>query len=338
MKKFTTLVAVSLMAIAAQAENPVITLDLTKSTTKLEFNASNGSWTGTYDDDEESIESQVFSFFHGSMSDWNTWWGFTASNSADNTRPENTLTHQWSNMAKGGIVLDENGEIKFDSFGAPEVSAKVPYIVAFTMETMAARPADLTFNTGKLYEPVGIYVNLNSYAYYSMVWGDSFARAFTNGDKFTLIIHGVAADDSEKTVETTLGSYSNGDLTLTRGWKYVDLTSLGAVNEIYFSMKSTDSGAYGMNTPAYFCLDKLMVREADDSNSAISEIPAERNDNILYDRGTHTITLLREGFAIIYNTAGNMVGSFDTQTHSIESLPRGVYIVKSGNNSLKVVR
>lgn len=336
MKKFTTFVAVLFTAMAAQAENEVITLDLTKATTKLEFNESNGSWTGTYDDDAESIESQVFSFFHGSMSDWNTWWGFTASNSADNTRPANTLTHQWSNMAAGGIVLDENGDIKFDSFGAPQVSSDVPYIVGFVMPTMSARPGDLTFNTGKLYEPVGVYVNLNSYSYYSMEWGDSFARAFTNGDKFTLTIHGVAEDGSEKTVDAVLGSYSNGDLTLTRGWKYVDLTSLGAVNELYFSLSSTDSGAYGMNTPAYLCLDKLMVKEAD--SSGVSTIAAENNETILYDRDTHTITLQKEGFAIIYNSTGNMVGSFDSQSHSIETLPRGVYIVKSGNNSLKIAR
>ena len=325
-------------AMAANAASDVITLDLTKSTTPLEFDSGNGSWTGTYDDDEESIESQVFSLSKGSMGDWNTWWGFTASNSADNSRPANTLTHQWSNMACGGIVLDDNGEIKFDSFGSPKVSSDVPYIVAFAMGMMGPRPADITFNTDKLYEPVGVYVNLNSYTYYSLECGDSFARAFTNGDKFTLTVHGVAADDSEKTVETTLGSYSNGDLTLSRGWKYVDLTSLGAVNELYFTLDSTDSGDYGMNTPAYFCLDKLMVREAADNSSAIDNIIADNDCDIHYDRVSHTITLQKEGFAVIYNSAGNMVGSFDSQSHSIEALPRGIYIVKSGNKSLKVIR
>ena len=70
-------------------------------------------------------------------------------------------------MAAGGIVLDDNGNIKYDSFGAPEVSSKVPYIVGFVMPTMSARPSDLTFTTDKVYEPVGVYVNLNSYAYFS---------------------------------------------------------------------------------------------------------------------------------------------------------------------------
>ncbi len=32
------------------ANDGVITLDLTKSTTPLQFNPENGSWTGTYDD------------------------------------------------------------------------------------------------------------------------------------------------------------------------------------------------------------------------------------------------------------------------------------------------
>ncbi|MDE6291506.1 MAG: hypothetical protein K2M16_08235 [Muribaculaceae bacterium] len=50
----------------AADQSPII-LDLSKSTTELTFNAENGSWTGTYDDDAESIESQCFSFLHQSL-------------------------------------------------------------------------------------------------------------------------------------------------------------------------------------------------------------------------------------------------------------------------------
>lgn len=103
MKKLFTLAAMAMISgmVFAENTNPVITLDLSKSTTPLEFNAENGAWTGTYDDDETAIESQCFSFVHNSMSDYQMWWGFTASNSTDNKRQENTITYQFSNMAKG---------------------------------------------------------------------------------------------------------------------------------------------------------------------------------------------------------------------------------------------
>lgn len=333
MKKTSFFLVALFYATAANAKSETITLDLTNSTTPLEFNETNGSWTGTYDDDAESIDSQVFSFVHNSIADWNTWWGFTASNHADNARPENTLLQQWSNMAKGGIVLDENGEVKLDTFGAPVVSSEVPYLVAFYGFMMGARPVDMSFTDGKSYEAVSVYVNLNSYPYYSMEYGDSFARAFTNGDKFTLTIHGVAPDETEKTVDVDLASYANGDLTINRGWKYVDLSSLGEVNELYFTLSSTDTGDYGMNTPAYFCLDKLCVKSVE--HSSVKNI---MQVNICYDRSSHTITLDGNNFAILYDVLGTQLMTIDGPTADVSSLPAGVYLVKSGNSSLKFVK
>lgn len=336
MKKTVFFLAALTVAATANAESEKITLDLTKSTTTLEFNATNGSWTGTYDDDAESIDSQVFSFVHSSIADWNTWWGFTVSNHADNSRPENTLLQQWSNMAKGGIVLDEKGEVKLDDFGAPAVSAEVPYLVSFYGFMMGERPVDMSFIDGKSYEAVSVYVNLNSYSYYSMEYGDAFARAFTNGDRFTLTIHGVAPDETERTVDVDLASYSNGDLTINRGWKYVDLSPLGIVNELYFTLASTDSGDYGMNTPAYFCIDKLCVKPVEES-SAINNIQDKRTA-ISYDRDSHVITLDGSDFAIVYDVSGHQLMTIDGTTGNVSQLSSGVYLVKSGNSSLKFVK
>ncbi|MCH5219286.1 MAG: DUF4465 domain-containing protein [Muribaculaceae bacterium] len=331
----SALLGVSLF-VCAQNESEIIVLDLSKSTTPLTFDTTNGMWEGTYDDDETEIESQVFSFVHNSMSDYNTWWGFTASNSVDNKRQDNTLTYQFSNMGLGGIVLNEDGTIKTNSFGAPETSGEMPYLVAFAMTGFSKHPADMTFIDGESYEAVGAYFNLNSYTYYCIEYGDSFARAFNNGDKFTLTVHGIADDDTEKTVDVELAAYNNGNLTINRGWTYVDLSELGVVNQIWFSMNSTDSGAYGMNTPAYFCMDKLMVRPA--GNNAVNSVTTVKN-NIRYDRASQMVYLHDTDFAMIYDAAGRCVmTSSDTDFFSVKHLPAGIYIVKAGNNKLKIAR
>lgn len=320
----------------ATAASDIITLDLTNPVTKLEFNADNGAWTETYNDDAESIDSQVFSFVHSSMGAYKTWWGFTASNKVDNTKQSDFITYQFSNMAEGGIVLNEDGTIKKNEKGSPVVSADVPYIVAYYSAYMSLRPVDMTFTDGANYEAIGVYVNLNSYAYYSVVEGDSYCKPFGDTDKFTLTIHGVSADNSEKTVDVSLASGENGDLTATRGWKYVDLTSLGTVNELYFTMSSTDSGAYGMNTPGYFCLDKLQVRRAHDGVGATS-IDAD-GVNIAYDRLSKTVTVSGVEFAVIYDVAGSAVMSTQTGVIDISSLPAGVYIVRAGSKQLKIAK
>jgi len=232
-------------------------------------------------------------------------------------------------------VLNEDGTVKTDENDMPVVSAEVPYMVAYASSSFAKHPADMAFNDGKAYEAVGVYVNLNSYPYYCIEYGDSYARAFHNGDKFTLTIHGIAPDESERTVDTELASYTNGDLTINRGWKYVDLSSLGIVNQIYFSLKTTDVGQWGDNTPTYFCLDKLMVKPV--STSGISTVNA--NDaNISYDRANKTVSIGNASFASVYNTAGQCVMSSENNSFDISSLSAGIYVIKAGNSSLKIVK
>ena len=326
---FTTVLAQS------STEN-LIVLDLSKAITELKFNSTTGAWTGTYDDDETEIESQVFSFVHNSMSDYNTWWGFTASNSVNNSKQANFLTYQFSNMGLGGIALNEDGSIKTDRFGAPVTSSDMPYLVAFAMTGFSRHPADMTFNTEQSYEVVGAYFNLNSYTYYTVMDGDAMARAFTNGDKLTLVVHGVAPDGAEKTVDVEMASYANGNITINRGWSYVDLSALGVVDQIWFSMTSTDSGAYGMNTPAYFCMDKLMVRPAD--NNSLSNVQADNKCMITYDRSTNTVHLNGNDFAMVFDQSGRCVMSSDTNNFSIKHLSAGIYIIKSGNSQVKIAR
>lgn len=200
---------------------------------------------------------------------------------------------------------------------------------------MGERPLLLGFNDDKSYEAVGMYVNLNSYPYYCIEYGDNFARAFNNGDNFTLTIHGVAPDESEKEITVSLASYTNGNLTINRGWSYVDLSELGVVNEIYFTMKSTDTGAYGDNTPAYFCMDKLMVKEA--TGSGMNGIAANRA-GISYDRSSKTVTVEGADFMQVYTTTGNLVKSTEESSLSINDLSAGIYVVKAGNAVKKIVR
>ncbi|MBD5289451.1 MAG: DUF4465 domain-containing protein [Bacteroides sp.] len=328
------LTATFFTAASMAAEESLITLDLTKSTTPLSFNEQTGAWTGTYDDDEESIESQCFSFVHNSMADYNTWWGFTASNSADNSSRTDYITYQFSNMAKGGIELNENGTVALDDFGAPVVNPEVPYLVAYYSSFMSRRPVDMTFNREGSFEAVEVYINLNSYTYYSVEDGYYPARPFTNSDALTLTIHGVAPDGSEKEVVVTPASYSNGDLTINRGWRRVDLSSLGTIDELYFTMDSTDTGSWGPNTPLYFCMDKLTVRETT-MTGIEAPVAAER---INYDRESKNVTVEGAGFAQLLTASGEVLLSTDEPSFSISAFPAGVYIVRTPHSSLKIAK
>lgn len=108
-----------------------------------------------------------------------------------------------------------------------------------------------------------LYYTNNTYAVLSMQQGDGFARKLTyeNKDWFKLTFIGEnAAGEKTGEVEVYLADFRTADAGgILTEWTKVDLTALGKVNKIRFSMESTDGSQYGMNTPAYFCMDNIAI-------------------------------------------------------------------------------
>lgn len=193
--------------------------------------------------------SHTFTDYGGGMGISN---GFVATRSTDNTYHEPMYAHQFNVMTQGGV----NGPgtpclvANWDTMGTDDVELadRCCLIVNLTDRVKGFRPAQT-------------YVTNTCYAYYTMLNGNDFCRPFAKGDRLTLTAHGVHADGSESTTSFYLADMVNGDpaTEIVRTWKSWDLTPLGEVICIYFTMDSTDSGQWGMNTPAYFALDGLTV-------------------------------------------------------------------------------
>ena len=111
------------------------------------------------------------------------------------------------------------------------------------------------------------YVCNSTYAALAMLYGYYVGRPldYDHKDWFKLIAEGIKPDGtSSGTVEFYLADFrtlSSPGVIL--GWSYVDLSPLGKVTAIRFDMQGSDSGDYGLNTPAYFCFDNLSVTISD---------------------------------------------------------------------------
>ena len=108
----------------------------------------------------------------------------------------------------------------------------------------------------------GIYVTNTTYAHNSMRDGDQFAKKFTNLDQdyFKLLITSFNNGIDVDTVEFFLADFTHLDSLqdyIVNDWKYVDLSSLGLVDSIKFSLISSDVSQFGMKTPAYFAIDNI---------------------------------------------------------------------------------
>lgn len=120
----------------------------------------------------------------------------------------------------------------------------------------------------------GFYITNTTYAAKVVKYGNSFSRAFgdTTGtacgcpqgsypDWFKVSIkgykNGTMLNDS---VEFYLADYrfSNNSLDyIVWNWQWVNCSTLGQVDSIQFFMYSSDTGPWGMNTPAFFSMDNF---------------------------------------------------------------------------------
>ncbi|MBR5086561.1 MAG: DUF4465 domain-containing protein [Muribaculaceae bacterium] len=275
MKKiFTLFTAVALTASAAVAG--VITLDLNKpmNPTSLEYN-ENGIWTGCYDDvnytwlefGDENGEFMLSHLIDGEGASWGGyyWDGFCPALGGDQTdygtagSSASWTTNYGGCMAGGGCVINDDGTVTAD----PAEPYLVAYYSSWAMEGPSNQVMFMDKDGNTTFTPVGVYVCNHPWPYYGCEHGDGFGRAFEEGDYFELVAHGVDADENEKTVSINLVEFTNGELIALNDWTFFDLSSLGEVESVYFTLNSTDSGDYGMNTAAYFCMDKFMVEDGE---------------------------------------------------------------------------
>lgn len=119
----------------------------------------------------------------------------------------------------------------------------------------------------------GMYICLSSYTYGVIEYGNTFgsigeATPLEDIDGyFKLLAYGYNATtptNGGDPVEIYLANYSLDEndgiikdpITI---WEYFDLSSLGTVTHVEFNLEGSDSGAYGLNTPAYVCMDNISV-------------------------------------------------------------------------------
>ncbi|HIE15751.1 MAG TPA: DUF4465 domain-containing protein [Bacteroidales bacterium] len=200
-----------------------------------------------------------------------------------------------------------------------------------------------TFNTtyikfDSLMQVEGLYVTNSTYAYISMRDGDYFAKKFggTSGDDpdwFKLTIFGYNEGNLTDSVEFYLADYRFSDNSqdyILKDWQFVSLTTLGNLDSLVFGLSSSDVGSYGMNTPAFFCMDNMTFSVTGetviDDLQAVSVYPNPFSDRITIDSDEkiNHITILNVNGNIIKQINSNDVGNISI---NVSDLSSGIYFI-----------
>lgn len=170
-----------------------------------------------------------------------SWSGFVVSNQTDIETPG--YVNQYSVMA--GKAAGGNN------------------FAVFFRDAYNAANNEIAFKNGVERRFKSLAVCNATYAYLSMKEGDSFAKKFEKDDWFKLSIDAYDANNLKiDSIEVYLADFRQGKQEILSTWKTVDLSTLGEVNKLSFALSSSDNGIWGMNTPAYVCLDNLVYVES----------------------------------------------------------------------------
>ncbi len=191
---------------------------------------------------------------------------------ADITVDQFVLVHGWGDYGFGGGFTYSSctNDTTASNSNLSAITKKGvkgnTYFISYTGSENYGLPAEVSFKDGKAYQAKECYVTNSTSAYLAIKEGkDDYGscKQWTDNDKFTLIIKGFNGENETGTIEFLLAD----GLDIVSTWQQVDLTKLGKVTKIQFSLTSTDMVSYDggttyyANTPLYFCLDQLTVTE-----------------------------------------------------------------------------
>ena len=302
MKK-TLLIAIAFIGLTATIEAQVATFD------GLALD-STGFWNGS--DGTGNYTEEGFSFFNSYEDAWGSWSGFSISSVQDDT------TGTWANQYAVNTGMAYSGA----NFAVATMGASV----FFDLKTVD-----------------GFYITNSTYSSQSMLNGDNYAKKFggetgNDEDWFMLSVSGMIDSMATDTIEFYLADYRFADNTedyIINNWTWLDLSSLGNITSLQFDWSSSDNGDWGMNTPAYFCMDDLAVNTVgvkEIAYSAFSLYPNPVNNQFVVNTSGNLIVLDLAGKTVFSTlvSAGEFV--------SISELKTGIYFVKMGSSIQKIVK
>ena len=206
--------------------------------------ASNSYWNGS---DGSGGFSSGGAFFNNSYdSDYGSWsgWSYSNVNYSNTSFEPDPIGNPW---------------YQFAAVTGTGVGGNAIYAVGYGNSGMLSDGVLPTIAIPNGMQVQSAMFTNTTYAAASMLNGDQFAKQFGPSDWFLLTISGLNSSGSSV---GSVNYYLASSGTITTKWQTVNLSSLSLATSLEFDLHSSDTGLYGMNTPAYFAMDDLVLSPA----------------------------------------------------------------------------
>ena len=176
--------------------------------------------------------------FYNQKGQW-SWDGFALSTMKD------TVTNGYTNQ--------------FSAFAGEGASSSKKYLIGYGDKAKFTLP----YLSGKK-SVTSFEVTNTTYTGLSMKNGDQYAKQFNEKDKdyLKLWIIGYMGGKAKDSLSYNLADFSlldNSKHYIQKPWKKIETSKLSEIEEVRFRLESTDNGDWGMNTPAYFAIDNIVI-------------------------------------------------------------------------------
>ena len=185
------------------------------------------TYLNTYKEEGATFNT-TYNKYSSPYGDSDYWFGYAISQRKETTFSPNTRTP------------DQYNNIVGKAFGGDKFCVVQTYGESIVFDR-AVTLADMAYTN-------------SAYVVNSILNGDNYAKKFDENDYLNCTVEGYSSDSTlVGTVKIDLAS--NGKYVDT--WKQADLSKLKGVKYVKFTFTGSDTGDYGLNTPAYICIDNL---------------------------------------------------------------------------------
>jgi hypothetical protein len=215
--------------------------------------------------------------------------------------------------------------------------------------------SSITINN-PIFDVLQFHISNSTYAYNSMRDGDAFAKKFggvtgDDPDWFKVTIKAYGNSNFIDSLDFYLADFrftDNSQDYIIKDWVYLNAIigdhqaqTLQIIDSIYFDLSSSDVGAWGMNTPSFFCLDNITL------SASVSIQELAQNTFSFFPNPTNNVLNIKSENAIEQLSITDMSGrtiktinSNNTKQTSIDvaDLTSGIYFIQVFSNGVPQVQ